>query len=127
MSPARIACDDHQRGTTGAEIHRRQIVAHLAWLVSAVPGVPEAELADPVVTPALDRTILEERTGVVPTRRDRPRRTTDSQIHLPQSVAHLAWVVPDGLKVPETELARPVHPPALDRTILEERTGVNGT
>ena len=51
-------------GAAGAEVDGGEVVAHLAGVVAAVGGVAEAELADGVEAPALDRPVVEERAGV---------------------------------------------------------------
>ena len=116
---------DRGGGTPCAEIHWRQVVAHLTGFISGDLEVAQTELAEVVVSPALHRCVIEDRTVVVSARRDRRRRASGAEVDGGEVVTELSWTVTPVRGVTLPELTRDVVSPALHRVVVEERTRVS--
>jgi hypothetical protein len=115
-----VAGRDRGDDRTGAEIDEGQGVAHLVRLIAAVLGVAEAELADGVVSPALELAAREHGAAVGLAGRDRGGRLTGAEVGERQAGAHLPGVVAARQRVAVTGLAALALAPALDPSAGQE-------
>ncbi len=115
---------DRRRRATGAEVDRRQVVAHLTRAVTAVGGVPLTELPGAVLAPALHGGGVEDRARVVAAGCDRCRRAAGTEVDGGEDGTHLTGHVAAVDRVAETELAGGVVAPALHGTGVEQRACV---
>ncbi len=108
------------------ELYHRQGVPHLARGVPTGGGVPQAQLAEVVATPALDGAVVQPGAGVEPARRQAGGEEPSAQ-HDWRQGRHLAGFVAAGERVALTQLAVGVLAPALHGAVVEDGARVHGT
>src|SRR5690606_13522549 len=106
------------------EIYCRQIVTHLAALVTHRALCATPQLRKRVLPPALDLTGVEDRTGVVMSRRDGARELPRTEVDVSEQIARLVWSVSSIFGVSESELTVGVVSPTTHRPIVEQHAGV---
>ena len=109
-----ISAIEVDSGSAGTKVDHREAVAHLAGPVTTGVRVAVPELAVKIVAPALHRSVLEDRTGEVPSGSDHDRCWAGTKVDHREAVAHLAGPVTAILRVAVPELAGGVEAPALD-------------
>src|SRR5580658_7077617 len=115
---------DRQRRTAGPEVDGWKVVPHLTGLVADVVFIGHA--VDHLGAPALDRAIVEERARLHASSRNRQSRSSDAEVDLRESIAHLRGTDAAGLGVAEAQLPIAIFTPALDGSIVEERARMIG-
>jgi hypothetical protein len=113
--------------STGAEVHRRQIRAHLRRRSAARLRVPEAELTVKVVPPTLHRTVFETGTGMHVPRGQLHGSSARSKVHGRQVSPHLPWPTATFHEIAKAQLSAIAGPPTLDGAVVQAGTRVNGT
>jgi len=102
------------------EVYGAQVVAHLARLVAAAIEVPVAELALPVVPPALHAAVVEDGAHVLVPGTDGFGLAPGSEVDGGEVGAHLVGVVAPVSSVPLAKLAEIVRAPALDAPVVQD-------
>jgi len=123
----KVTCRNGFCGSPEAEVDCGKCIAHLVRPITAPRCVALAQLAVAVVAPALDRIVIEERAGVVETRRNGFCGSPEAEVDCGKCRAHLVQPITAIRCVALTQLAVAVAAPALDRIVIEERTGVKVT
>jgi len=101
-----------------AKIHERQIVAHGSALVASGERIIVPKLSVVVATPALHRTIFEEGTRGIPSRRERNRSGNVAKVEIRERIAHLVGILASIVRVKEAELSLIIASPAFHLAIL---------
>src|SRR5205823_6042250 len=107
-----------------AEVHRREIVSHVAGLTAAVEAVTQSELSLLIQAPALQGGIIEQRTGVAQAQRDGSGGASRAEIDGGQVRSHVAGRAADRRsRGSHSKLTEAVVAPAFYGAIVDQSTG----
>ena len=119
--------DERNARRVARQVHIRQLVAHLAQHFASRQGITIAQLAKVPRAPALDLQVVKECAGVRAAGGDLQGRSTRSQVHIREPIAH----IPRGPLSPRVRVAKPeltatIRAPALDSAIGKDGAHVIG-
>ena len=113
-----------QHTAPGPHINSDKGITHVADAVTHRVLVARAEATVCTESPAHDRVIVTQRTGVIRTRAHRPGTTVRTEVDAHERIAHLPCVVTAHDGVAGTELSVGVLAPAHDGVVVEQCTRV---
>ena len=119
-----IARGERKCRSPSTEIDWRGVLHSRARTITNGDNRVLTKLAILVRTPANDRRVVEQRTGVTCTSHDASRATPGRELDGKQIRAHFIWPVTAIHGVAVTKLTHVVLAPALDVVIVEQRTRV---
>ncbi len=107
-----------------AQINREETIPHFPRPIPTSGRIPLPQLTTAIRPPALHYSMIEYRTGIAGTSRQCRSRPTHAQINRKQIIPHFPRAIPTSGRIPLPQLARGIPSPTLDRSMIEQRTGM---